>query len=196
MINLLPPELRDSYRYGRRNVTLRRWVITGLVALLGVGLLGTYGLVTFKRSTDDYSRQISTAKSQLQADNLTQTEKQTQDISNSLKLAVKVLGNEVMFSKMITQIGAVMPDGSVLQELNLDKGLNGVTLTADTTDYNTATQIQVNLTDPSNKVFAKVDIVSITCKTNAISAYPCVADLRAQFNSKNQFLFINQGTKT
>ncbi|HSX45613.1 MAG TPA: hypothetical protein VLG27_01245 [Candidatus Saccharimonadia bacterium] len=196
MINLLPPELRNSYRFGRRNVALRRWVIAGLIALLGVGLLGTYGLVAFKQSTDDYNHQISAAKNQLQADNLTQTEKQTQNISDSLKLAVKVLGNEVLFSKMINQIGSVIPDGAVLAELNLDKSENGVSLTANTTDYNTATQIQVNLTDPRNKVFAKVDIVSIVCKTDNTSAYPCVATLRAQFNKDNQFLFINQGAKS
>lgn len=194
MINLLPPDLKSAYRYGRRNVILRRWVVAGLAALVGVGLLGTYGLLAFRQSTNDYNSQISTAQNQLQKDNLTQTEKQTQGISSSLRLAVKVLGNEVLFSKLITQIGAVMPDGAVLSELDINTALDGVNLTADTTSYNTATQIQVNLTDPSNKIFAKVDIVSITCQTNS-PPYPCVAQLRAQFNAKNQFLFINQGAK-
>ncbi len=194
MINLLPPETKKSYRFARRNVTLRRWLIALLVVLIGLGGLATYGLLTFHQSNDNYSKQAISLEAQLQKDKLSQTKQQVEDISNSLKLAVKVLGNEVLFSKLIQQIGAVMPSGSVLTGLTIDQVGGGLDLEANTTNYTTATQVQVNLADPTNKIFSKVDINSITCNSNqGTVGYPCTVGVRALFNANNPFLFINQG---
>jgi hypothetical protein len=198
MINLLPPEIKDGYRYARRNVQLRRWVIMCLLAAVGLMVVGTYGLVTLHQSTNQYSNQVAVSESQLQKNKLSQTTQQVQDISNSLKLAVQVLSKEILFSKLITQIGAVMPNNTVLSELIINKGDSGLNLEAKATSYNTATQVQVNLSAPANKIFSKVDIISITCSAAqaADPRYPCLAEFRALFNAKNQFLFINQGSKS
>jgi hypothetical protein len=53
--------------------------------------------------------------------------------------------------------------------------------------------VQVNLADPTNKIFSKADIVSITCSSsNALSPlYPCTVNVRALFVTNNPFLFIN-----
>lgn len=198
MINLLPPEVKSGYRYARRNVVLRRWVIAFLVALAGLGILGTYGLLALHQSTADYDRQIAAAQEQLQKDRLNQTKQQVEDMSNSLKLAVQVLSNEVLFSKLIQQIGAVMPDGTVLTGLNIGEVKGGLELTAQSTNYTAGTQIQVNLTDPANKIFSQVDIENIKCGGANVTqgAYPCKMQLRALFNPNNAFLFINQGKKS
>jgi len=197
MINLLPPEIKSNYRYARRSVGLRKWVIAFAVALVGLGGLATYGLLTFQQSTLQYSNQVAAAEEQLQKDKLNQTKKQVQDVSSSLKLAVQVLSNEVLFSKLISQIGAVMPQGAVLSALDINKNNTGLDLQARAVNYDAATQIQVNLTDPANRVFAKVDIVNITCNSQQAqdASYPCLVQLRALFNANNQFLFINQGAK-
>lgn len=199
MINLLPPEVKRGYRFARRNVILRRWVAAFLVALVGLGVLGTYGLLTLHQSTVSYDVLIADAQSQLQRDKLNQTKKQVEDMSNSLKLAVQVLSNEVLFSKLIQQIGAVMPSGTVLTELTIGQVQGGLELTAESTNYTAGTQIQINLADPANKIFSKVDIESIKCggETAAVAAsYPCKVQLRALFNPNNAFLFINQGKKS
>jgi hypothetical protein len=198
VINLLPSEIKIGYRYARRNVQLRRWVLAFVVALVGLGALATYGLLTLHQSSVSYANQVSGANKQLQLEQLSQTNKQVQNISNSLKLSVKVLSQEVLFSKLITQIGAVMPSGAILTDLDIDKVSGGLDLTANTTNYNTGTQVQVNLAAPANKIFATVDIDSVTCdsKNSVNSSYPCTVTLRALFNTNNQFLFINQGAKS
>jgi hypothetical protein len=194
MINLLPPELKTGYRYGRRNIGMRKWVAVLVITLVGVGALATYGLVTLRQSNQQYASQVAATQAQLQKDKLNQTKEQVQDISNSLKLAVKVLGNEVLFSKLIQQIGAVMPNGTVLTGLTIDQVTGGLELQAASTNYDEATQIQVNLADPTNKLFSKVDINSINCTETANSGnYPCAVDLRSLFNTNNPFLFINGG---
>lgn len=200
MINLLPPEVKNGYRYARRNVILRRWVAAFLVALVGLGVLGTYGLLALHQSTANYDNRVAAAETQLQNDKLDQTKKQVEDMSTSLKLAVQVLSNEVLFSKLIQQIGANMPAGTVLTELSIGQVQGGLELTASSTDYTAGTQIQVNLADPANKIFSKVDIESLKCDSasnnSGQSSYPCKVQLRALFNPNNAFLFINQGKKS
>lgn len=193
MINLLPSELKQNYRYGRRNVALRRWVVICLVALVGLGGLTTYGLLTIHQSSRQYSNQIASTQSQLQAANFAGTQAQVQDISNSFKLVVKVLGQEVLFSQLLKQIAAAIPPKATLAGLTINQTQGGIDITANAADYNTATQVQVNLADARNKIFSKADIVSITCD-NANAAdptNPCKVTVRALFASNNPFLFIN-----
>lgn len=199
MINLLPDQLKANYHYSKRNVSLLGWTIGCLIAIVGVGMIATYGLLKVHQSDNSYSHQVTTAQNQLNADNVTKTEATVKDISSTLKLAVKVLSNELLFSKLIQQIGAAMPNGTILTALNINQAANGsgLNLSVAATDYQAATQTQVNLAAPTNGIFSKVDIISIDCSGSSSSnkAYPCQAQLRAQFNSTNQFLFINQGAK-
>ncbi len=201
MINLLPPETKRAYRYAMKNDRLMRWVFALLVSLIGLGAIGTYGWVTLHQDITSNSRNVSTLENKLNSENLSGTETQVQTISNDFSLVVKVLSQEVLFSKLLKQMAAAMPQGANLTSLNITttaKG-TGLDITAESTNYTTATQVQVNLSDPSNGIFSKADLVNITCGASSNptapaqnSAYPCTVTLRAQFAANNQFLFINQ----
>jgi hypothetical protein len=200
MINLLPTELKTAYSYGRRNVGLRKWVAIFAVALVGLGLIGTFGLLSIKQSGLDYQRQVATAQKALNDDHYEATQKQVKDISNNFKLVIKVLGQEVLFSQLLKQIAATIPANASLTGLNISQVQGGIDISAVATDYNTASQVQVNLADTSNKIFSKADLVSISCQANTDSAaptkYPCSVDVRALFATNNPYLFINsKGTK-
>ncbi len=194
MLNLLPDDTKKAYFFAKSNVALRNWIFGFLFALLGLGLLMTYGLLTIKQTTDSYNKNISTVNYQLSKENIGNIKSNVTNISNSLKLAVKVLGSEVLFSKLLTQIGAVMPTGTILTTITVNQVAGGLALNAAATNYQTATQIQVNLSSPNNGVFSKVDIINVQCGGTSTNAnYPCSVSLKALFNSNNQFLFINQG---
>ena len=198
MINLLPPETKASFNYARRNLTLRNWVITLSFVLLGVGGLFTFGLINLHQSVGRYQNQVAEIQNNLKKDKQAETEKKVKDISSSLRLATQVLGSEIVFSKLITQIGATIPSGAVLTSLNINKANAGLDLTANAKDPATATQVQVNLSSSKDKIFAKADIINITRKstrTDKPEPYPYAVTLRALFNSNNQFLFINQPVK-
>lgn len=190
MINLLPPEVKQGYAYARRNVGLRRWVIAFAIGLVGLGAVGTVGLLSLHQSTLHYQKQVDIAKQALEKDDLKGTQKQIEDISGSFKLVVKVLSQEVLFSKLITQMGAAIPPNANLTGLTIRDTTGGLDIVAEATDYKTATQVQVNLADPENKIFSKADIISITCNRQD-SAYPCIVNIRALFAKDNPFLFIN-----
>ncbi|MEK7599667.1 MAG: PilN domain-containing protein [Patescibacteria group bacterium] len=198
MINLLPPEVKTNYKYARRAVGLRRWAIIFAIAFIGLAALSTFGLVSLHRSSLSYTKQIKSADAVFAKENFSGTQKQVQDISNSFKLVVKVLSQEVLFSELLKQIAATIPAKANLTSLNISQTQGAIDISAIATDYNTATQVQVNLADPSNKIFSKADIVSINCAaTNSLNSdYPCTVTIRALFATDNPFLFINSKGKT
>ncbi|HMH31156.1 MAG TPA: hypothetical protein VK534_01625 [Methylomirabilota bacterium] len=192
MINLLPPELKTGYSYARKNVKLRKWVLAFLIALVGLGVLGTFGLVAISQSSAHNRQQIAGTEAAFKQEDFEATQKKIQDISGSFKLAVNVLGEQVLFSQLLKQIAATIPSKANLTGLNISQVQGAIDITAVAPDYNTATQVQVNLADPQNKIFSKADIVSINCDNNAAgSAYPCTVNVRALFAKDNPFLFIN-----
>lgn len=198
MINLLPPDIRNNVSYARRNSRLRKWAAGMVVGIFGIALVTGAGYIYMDRLGRSYNQQAIQAQADFNKQNPAAIQKQVEDISSSLKLVVQVLSREVLFSKLLSQIGASLPSGSVLLGLSINKVQGGIDLQAGATDYQTASQVQVNLQDPHNKIFDKADIVSIRCdgSTTAGSSYPCTVVIRAQFNKDNPFLFINKPATT
>lgn len=193
MINLLPPDIKQNVSFARRNTILVKWASVLMLAILGVVIISTAGFIYLRQTTNTQEIQLKQAQNELKAKKLEETQKHVQELSNSLKLVTQVLSREILFSKLITQIGSTMPANTSLSSLNIDKVEGGIDLTAVSTDYNSATQIQVNLADPENKIFDKADLVSVNCNSGSSvdPKYPCTVIIRALFAKNNPFLFIN-----
>ncbi len=199
MINLLPPKVREDISYAKRNTKLLHWMVATLLGLAGIFIIVLAGEFYIHRSTSSYAERVAAAQEQLKVQKLDETQKRVKDISGSLKLVVQVLGREVLFSKLLQQIGAAMPPGSSLASLSINKTQGGIDLNAVAKDYQTATQVQVNMQDPANKIFDKADILNVTCNSSSSvdPIYPCQISLRALFTKNTPFLFIhNNGTKS
>lgn len=194
MINLMPPEAKEAYRYAQRNVSLLNWVVAAALSLAGIGIIGTYGWLTMRQNIMTSNQEVSSTERALEEADLKGTNQRVTDLSNSLKLAQQVLSQEILFSKLLKQMATALPNGANLTGLNIADVSSGGALdvTAVATNHTTATQVQINLADPTNQLFARADIQSITCDETSESRYPCKITLRAQFAQKNPFLFINQ----
>lgn len=209
MISLLPVGYKEDVLYARRNKRLLRWAVAGGIALLLMVGLVFVGQLFIKKSTGHYAAQNEAIRQRLQGKELQEAKGQVESFSNNFKLVIQVLSKEILFSKLIKQIGAVMPDNTVLTGIELSKLEGGLNLKALAKDYTTATQVQVNLQDPGNKVFEKVDIEGVQCSTAAAAStgsasapsaalsklYPCQIDLRALFGKNNPYLFISTEDK-
>jgi hypothetical protein len=193
MINLLPPDLKAEYHYARRNTGLRRWIILFGLGLFGLAVITAGGVFYLHQTTRTYVAQAQAAEQALNNQKQTAVEKNVQDISNNLKLAVKVLSQEVLFSQLFNQLAVITPSNATLSNLSITQLSGGVDITAKTTDYTAATQLQINLADPTNKIFSQADIVSINCAASgpSVGRYPCTVIVRALFAKNNPYLFIN-----
>lgn len=192
MINLLPPERKQAFLFARRNSIVLK-TLFGLMAGFSILVLIVGGSVLFlQQETENYKESIAISKSDLEKQDEAQTVARVQDISNSLKLVVNVLEQEVLFSKLLKQVGSVMPSGTVLKNLSLNGDLSGaLDLESGAIDQNSASQVLINLQDPSNQLFKNADLVAITCD-GTDPAYPCTVTLRAEFTADNSFMLLSK----
>ncbi len=193
MINLLPSNESENILYARRNTRLIKWLVVVCLSILGVGVIVGAGHVIINRTANQVRAQVAAGQENLKAQKLEETQDHVEDISASLKLVTQVLSKQIILSELIPQIGTALPSGTALTALQLNKLEGGIDLTVAAVDYQTATQVQVNLQDPANKIFQKADINSINCA--AVSddpRYPCQITLRALFVDDNPYSLINQ----
>ncbi|HTE57220.1 MAG TPA: hypothetical protein VK694_00595 [Verrucomicrobiae bacterium] len=193
MINLLPPQTRDDIMYARRNTRLLHWIFAILVGIAGLALVVAFGYFYIHQNIQNVTRQVELSKQELKDQKLDETQKQVEEISNNFKLVQQVLSKQILFSGLIKQIGAAMPAGTQLSSLSLNKPQGGLDLQIASTNYQTATQVQVNLQDPANKIFEKVDIISVNCNPAPQNKYACVGTYRALFAKENPFYLLNSG---
>lgn len=192
MINLLPPDVKQAIIYGRRNRQLAKWTGATLGGIAGIGLVIAAGLVYINLQTNAYAKQVERAKASLADQQMEATVARIGEIDASVRLALNVLSREVRFSELLRGLGAAMPPGAVLQNLSIGDVQGALDLQAIAANYETATQVQVNLQDPRNKIFEKADIVSITCAAPAAGRnerYPCQVSIRALFAKDSPYLF-------
>lgn len=195
MINLLPLEVSENYRYARRNQRALPWVIALIAALVLLAVISVYGIITLNQTANNYQQQVTSSQHALSSAHVSKVTSNIEDISSSLRLVTEVLGREILFSKLLTQISTVVPSGVNLTGLNINQDDTAIDLNAEASNYSAATQLQANLTDPSNQIFSKADLVSVNCakttSANTNPLFPCAVEIRAEFNPSNQFLFIN-----
>lgn len=191
MINLLPPDYRLRQRYGRINRRQVRWIEIGLLLIAVLILILGAGWLYMDKQTKDLNRSTAATKRQLEVQNLTKVQAQADQISQNVRIINQVLSRELRFSDLITEIGKVMPPGAVLNSLTLSNKVSGaLDLSANAKNYTSAAQIAVNLSDPKNNIFAKVDIINVNCSTTS-AAYPCSVSLRALFDKNVPQRFLN-----
>ena len=191
MINLLPNDYKLHLRYGRLNGRLGQWLLFSVIIIAGLVLILGLGWLYMDQQTKDLDRSIAATQAQLKNQNLEQVRDQADEISQNIKVINQVLSREIRFSSLIQEIGKVMPSGTVLSSLTLSNRVAGaVDLNTNTKNAVAAAQIAVNLSDPKNNLFAKVDIVNVNCSSED-KPYPCTATLRALFDDKTLERFLN-----
>lgn len=191
MINLLPAEYHAGLRSAHLNSSLRRWIAVALLATGGLVLIMFVGWIYIDQQNRNLSRNINLSSQQLAAEDLAGTQAKAKAITTNIKIINQVLSREIRFSDLIKQIGSVMPPGTVLSSLTLSKVDGALDLSASARDSTSAAQIAVNLSDPKNKIFDKVDIVSVNCSAAVGGPYPCTATFKALFSTSTKSRFLN-----
>lgn len=203
MINLLPTNYADSIRYGRQNTHLRGWLLGMAGAIAGLIIIFAGGWEYINMQSKTLQKNIDTTNQQLQAQKLAKVQADAKQITGDIRVINQVLGSEVRFSDLIQAIGNDMPPGTILGGISLGKVTGGLDLSVGAKDHISAAQAAVNLSDPNNKLFSKLDIVSVSCNSSASSgssssstttfnpSYPCTATFRALFSNEAKTKFLN-----
>jgi len=217
VINLLPPDLKEEYRFARLNTHLRHWLIGSLAGLVGLIALAVFGFLYMNHTIDTYQTTIAQNNRSLQAQDVDTIDKQVKDLSSNLSLMLKVLSREVLWADLLKQLGTITPSNVVLTNLSISQTQNAISITAQSKDYDAGAQLFTNLNAADNQIFSKADLNSISCTSStstsggsgslssgisggsynsgsgstSTSTYPCNVSIRALFVQNSPFLFTN-----
>ncbi len=198
MINLMPTDAKQAISYARLNSRLAKWTISCLVIIAVMAATVFVGGLYIDRTKNSLTTSIEETKQTIATQKLDQTKQEADSISAGVKLIVQVLSKEVQFSKLLQQLGKLMPTGATLGDIQLSNKVSGaLVLTANALDYQSATQVQVNLQDPKNNLFDKVDTLSVNCVDTSASTtstvnsrYKCQIVIRALFKKDAVGVFL------
>src|SRR5205085_5964960 len=116
-------------------------------AISGLIIIMLSGWLYMGRQSTNLQRSINDTRQQLQAQHLQQVQKEAKEITGDIRVINQVLSREIRFSDLMQAIGKVLPPGTVLNSLTLNKINGALDLIAGAKDYNSAAQIAVNLND-------------------------------------------------
>lgn len=183
MINLLPDHVKKARKYGRRNIKLARYCAA--ILMIGVFSVGIF-LFNMNIVMADETRYRQEMKDrQPEIVSLEAGQKDVDKLAAQLKTIEKLYNGEVKFSALIPKIGALLPNGVVLNALSLAGGKNSpLQLDVDMESQGLAAVFQQNLVN--SDLFEAADIGSIISKSSGpakpgVKSYPFGATLTVSF---------------
>lgn len=190
MINLMPPQTKEAILYGRKNRALIGWVVAFSIVLLVVVLLTIGGSLYIQVRAHSISSDVEQARQRISEQNLESAQKDAQVFSNNLDTVMSILKDQLLFSKIIRNIGSVLPNGVVLKEINYQSKDSSMTLDVIGGSEYDVTQAFVNISSNSNTLFSKADLVQV--RRDEQGTY--VANIVVLINKDSEFYFLNNVT--
>jgi HAMP domain-containing protein len=203
MINLMPDYLRQEVGYARRNYVLLKWLMAIGVAIIAVGLMTMFGQYYINRNTKSLQATAEITQTRINSQNLQETQADIQGLSNNFITITQLLKRQLLFSKMFVKIGGIIPQGAILRGITLSTTTSAaIDLNVIAANREAATLAFVNISDPTNGLFDKADLLSVSCstvtaETEALSArYPCSAMIKVVIKTDSSFYFLNSLSST
>lgn len=160
MINLLPPDSKRELRAARSNTLLLRYNVL-LLGALAFLFLAT-GIVYVYLNDAKAKAERTVAENQVRTASYSAVERQAQAFRSNLTTGKQILASEVNYSKVILQIAALMPSGTILETLQLDVATFGTqtTLSARARSYDAALSLKNSF--QGSPLFSNVHFQSIS----------------------------------
>ena len=170
MINLMPYDAKKEIRSARMNVVLTRYIAVILLAFgfLVLLLAGSYFVLTQTKLSAEQLIQTNDTK----ADVYTTTKAQVDGLATSLSDAKTILDQEVLYSKVLMNIGQQMPAGTVIENITLDAAsFTGTPATIKAFAKNTNDAVALREKFQNSPIFSNVNFNSVS-ESAGIPGYP------------------------
>lgn len=170
MINLMPYDVKKEIRSARVNVILARYI---MIILLAFGFLilllgGSYVVLTQNKAS---AQRLINANGK-DADVYSTTKAEVESLSASLSQTKTILDQEVLYSKVLMNIGQQMPAGTVLNSLAINSAsFTGTPITVKAYAKTNDAAVALREKFQSSPIFTNVNFDSIS-GTGGISGYP------------------------
>jgi len=179
MINLLPVSTKQEIRAARLNVILFRYI---LILALGIGFLGmivggSYIILGGVETT----AKTTIATNNQKASSFGSTQAEADALRNNLESAKTVLSADIDYTKLLTGIAALVPEGVVLDKLTLNPAVFGTASTVQVYAKTTEDAIALKDAFSTSPLFSNVSFQSISNKSG-ITGYPVNVQMSVVIN--------------
>ncbi|MDK2898821.1 MAG: hypothetical protein PWQ10_8 [Patescibacteria group bacterium] len=179
MINLLPDETKKQLHAAHTNVTLIKYLF--LLGCASVFLILACG-VAYMIAMNSESTKANSSSTQGEIVAYDSNKAQLDNFKLSFSNAKKILDKQIPYSKIITELGAILPSGTVLESLALtNDGINSPTsLQVKAQSTNDAQKIKDNL--KSSALLKNSNVQSIETIAGDSSGYPVSVVINLSIN--------------
>ena len=184
MINLLPVERKADLSAARTNSILVRYLFMSGFGILLVAIIsaGTFFSLSFAKDNAENRINANDAKYA----SFTKVKNEGDEFRKNLATAKEILDKQVTYSKLVYEIAAVIPSGTVLDNLNLDTKSFGsvIVIEASSTSFSNAVKLKDSL-QASKKLFSDVSLQSVSEEgggENSSDKYPVKVYLQVKIN--------------
>lgn len=195
MINLLPSDVKRDIGYARKNKVLWTWIVILWLFLVAVIAIVAFGTFFISQRANNLNRLVEISEQRVKDQNLTDYQKKAEVFSNDLNTAVKLLENQLLFSKIIRTIGSVLPPGVTLGTLDYSVEDEILTLNVEARDQRAITTAFENISNGqqiSNNLFTKADLLKVDCNSDE---QKCTGSIVVLLNKNSEFYLLNEVLK-
>lgn len=179
MINLLPEESKKEIRAARSNVKLLNYIVVLVlgVVFLALASIGVYFVLINTQANAE--RLIDASKSK--SASYTSAASQGSALRAGLSSAKTILGQEVVYTNILTGIASLMPSGVVLDSLNLNPAAFGSPTTMQFFAKTTKAALTLKDNLQQSSLFSNVSFQTLSNSSQAPD-YPVSATMNITIN--------------
>ena len=196
MINLLPYDYKQELVYARRNYLLLKWLFALFVAaifILAISFGGVFAInnerAKAEASAVSETNEINNSSEKTEFDRY-------KKFKTDYDTVVKLLSKQLRYTKIIQDIGQILPNGTTIDGIKLAPGTTSLTLSVNGTSQEAIRQAFVNLSNDNTQkqLFPKADLESITCSDNAATK-ACTGSIKVLLSANSDYYYINALSK-
>jgi cell division protein FtsB len=176
MINLMPDTAKKEIRSARANVLLTRYIIVVILAFAFLSLLlaGSFVVLT---QTKTSAEQLISGNDE-KAAVYSETKAQVDALSSSLSETKRILDEEILYSRVLMNIGQQMPEGTILSGITLSSdSFKGTPVTLKAYAKTTEAAVLLREKFQSTSIFSNVNFESVS-DTDGIAGYPVSVSMK------------------
>jgi len=179
VINLLPGDSKKEIRAARSNITLVNYLLLIGLGLIFLVLISVGVYVVLINTQSDAEKLIDATRSK--GASYSSVEAQSAALRAGLTNAKTILNEEVVYTKIITGIAALIPTGVVLDSLNLSPSTIGAPTTLKFFAKSTTDALKLKDNFQSSSLFSNVSFQGLSSSGQA-GDYPVTATLNLTIN--------------
>lgn len=160
MINLLPYEEKRQIRASRLNSILMRYFV--IMWLGGFFVAAVFGTSYFSLMNTKTSAESLLTENQNKSSAYSSVQQQASQINANLSAANNVLSQQILYSKVLTGIAQITPQGTIIDKLTLSPSTFGTSISLQAYARSSDDALALKNAYQSSSIFSNVSIQNLS----------------------------------